>query len=177
MKVLELVEAVLEGQELYDVVEVNEYIPVLDKRNIALEVLEECTEEDEGYLQVDQFKKHIYFTAAVLREYVGLEFSDSFETMAFEYDELCQYGVIEDIIDLVSEDYIRAERILAFEEYKLLSKNSIEAQAVKLTNSIADSLGNLSETIGKKVENLDVNKILPKDADINKLLDVLKLLK
>jgi hypothetical protein len=177
MKTHELVEMILEGQDLTEIIELNEYIPVLDKRNIALEILEECVEEEDGYLQVDQLKKHIYFTAVILREYAGIEFSYDFETMAYEYDELCEFGIIDEIMDSIFEDCERVKEILAFEESKILNRNSVEAQVARLSNSVAESLNNLSETIGKKVEELDVNKILPEGTDVNKLLDLLKLIK
>ena len=57
------------------------YIPVEDKRNIALEVLEDCTTEENGYVKVDHFKRDIYFDIAMLREYTNLKLSYDFELL------------------------------------------------------------------------------------------------
>ncbi len=145
------------------------YIPVEDKRNIALEVLEACTSESEGYVQIDRFKRDIYFTMAMLREYTTLKLSYDYESMVEEYDVLYENNVPTIVFNYIGDDYKRAKRILSYEEQNILNKNSIEAQVAKVSFAAVNMLHN----INGKLENFNVNDLFPAGTDVNKTLEML----
>ena len=177
MKMNELVERILEGYSLNEVIEINDYIPIEDKKNIALEVLKKSMTNDNGYMQIDQFKKHVYFMIAMMREYAGIEFDQDFYVMMCEYDELCEYGIVDYVIEVVGKDYNRLEQIFDLMEKEFVAQNSIEAQIAKMANVVINSFGTLTSVIEEKVKDVDLSKIIPEGADIDQLMNVFKELK
>ena len=151
----------------------NSYIPVEDKKNIALEVLENCITEENGYVQIDRWKRDIYFDIAILREYTNLNLSYDFESMLEEYDVLYKNDIFALVFEYVEEDYACAKKILEYEEQNILDQNSIEAQVVKVSHTMI----NILDTAKDKLNNFDMNSLMPEDTDINQLVEMLKQLK
>ena len=145
------------------------YISVEDKKNIALEVLEKCTTDDDGYILVDHLKRDIYFDIAMLREYTNLKLSYDFESMIEEYDVLCKHNVLSTIFNYIGDDYKRAKKILVYEEQNIINKNSIEAQVAKVSLAII----NVLQSMNHKLEEFDFNSILPAGTDVDNLLKML----
>lgn len=151
----------------------NNYIPVEDKKNIAIEVLEDCVATNDGYVQIDRFKRDICFDFAMLREYTNLKLSYDFESMMEEYDILCEHDVLSKVFNYIGEDYKRAKKILLYEEQNILNKNSIEAQLSRLSLSVIESL----HTMNSKLESFNINDILPAGTDMKTVLELLNKLK
>lgn len=145
------------------------YIPIEDKRNIALEVFENCVSEDDGYVQIDHFKRDIYFDIAMLREYTNLKLSYDFESMIEEYDVLCENDIPLLVFNYIGNDYIRSKQILEYEEQSILNKNSLEVQVAKISSAMVNTLN----IVNNKFNDFNINDILPEDTDINKLLETL----
>ena len=76
-----------------------------------------------------------------------------------------------------ARDCSRVEEILSFEEQRLKYQNSIEASFAQIANGINTSLTTLSDSLAGKIDDFDINSILPEGADINELLSTLDKLK
>lgn len=153
------------------------YIPVKVKRDIALHTLEQCTANDNGFIYMDKFVEHIYFSMFMFNAYTGVEISEDFETLLEEYDKLCSIGVFDLIKDMLVIDYTRAEKILSDEEDRVMYQNSAEASFAQIASSINENLTTLTDALASKIDGFDINSILPEGADINELLSTLDKLK
>lgn len=155
----------------------NTYIPVKTKHDIALRTLEQCTASDSGFIQIDKLVEDIYFSMFIFNAYTGVEISEDFETLLEEYDKLCSIGVFDLIKEVLAIDYACAEKVLSYEEGRVMRQNSIEASFAQMANGIITNLTTLADSLAKKVDGFDINSILPDGADINELLSTLDKLK
>lgn len=154
-----------------------EYIPVKEKHDIAMRVIALCTENENGLVLLNKFNENIYFSMFMFNAYTGVEISEDFETLLEEYDKLCSIGVFDLIKDMLVIDYARAEKILSDEEDRVIYQNSAEASFAQIANGINTSLTTLSDSLAGKIDDFDINSILPEGADINELLSTLDKLK
>lgn len=174
MKVKELVENAKSKEfNIKKELKVKKYIPMMDKKKLAINVLSACTDDFDGFITVDRFKMNICFNMYVLTLYANLEIASSFNEIVEEYDILCEKGVFQKIIALFKEDYDASYAVLSNELEGLLVQNSIEAQAVKVVSKINGIL----DVIGDKIENVDFDAILPKGIDMGKMSSILNMLK
>ena len=109
--------------------------------------------------------------------YTEVNVSEDFDMLLEEYDKLCSIGVLDLIKELYFEDYTRAERILSYEEGKLMYQNSVEASFAQIASGINVSLTTLADSLARKIDGFDINSILPEGTDINELLSTLDKLK
>ena len=149
------------------------YLPIKDKRKLAVSVIAACTDDLDDFISVDRFKLNIYFDMKALATYTNLEVAADFDGMIEEYDALCEKGILKKIITLFVDDYDATYAILEDELNSLLVQNSIEAQVVKIANKI----GKVIDTVGEVLGNIDLNDILPDGMDMSKLMDLGGLLK
>lgn len=154
-----------------------EYIPVKEKHDIAMRVIALCTENDNGLVLLNKFNENIYFSMFMFNAYTGVEISEDSDVLVDEYDKLCGVGVFDTLKAACLKDYSRAEEILSFEEQRLKYQNSIEASFAQIANGINTSLTTLSDSLAGKIDDFDINSILPEGADINELLSTLDKLK
>lgn len=178
MEINEFVEKIKEDgfENIESFIKTN-YIPVKIKQDIALRTLEQCTRNDNGFIHLDQFIENIYFSMFMFNAYTEVNVSEDFDMLLEEYDKLCSVGVLDLIKELYFEDYTRAERILSYEEGKLMYQNSVEASFAQIASGINVSLTTLSDLLARKIDSFDINSILPEGVDINELLSTLDKLK
>lgn len=178
MEINEFVEKIKEDgfENIESFIKTN-YIPVKIKQDIALRTLEQCTRNDNGFIHLDQFIENIYFSMFMFNAYTEVNVSEDFDMLLEEYDKLCSVGVLDLIKELYFEDYTRAERILSYEEGKLMYQNSVEASFAQIASGINVSLTTLSDSLARKIDSFDINSILPEGVDINELLSTLDKLK
>ena len=89
MKVKEFVEEIkvtTSIEELLKNIIKKTYIPVMEKKELALATLALSTTNDDGFMQVDEFKKDICFKMLFLKQYTTLEIADDFDSFINEYD-------------------------------------------------------------------------------------------
>ena len=178
MEINEFVEKIKEdGFENIEAFIKTNYIPVKVKRDIAIRTLEQCTVNDNGFIYMDKLIENVYFSMFMFNAYTEVNVSEDFDMLLEEYDKLCSAGVLDLIKELYFEDYTRAERILSYEEGKLMYQNSVEASFAQIASGINGSLTTLADSLAKKIDGFDINSILPESADINELLSTLDKLK
>ncbi|MBQ0090675.1 MAG: hypothetical protein KBT27_15220, partial [Prevotellaceae bacterium] len=100
-----------------------EYLPIVDKVHLVSRVLEGCTTQDGGGIEVDSFQKYFLFTIAILQEYTNLEFSQQ-EEVYDEYDALCSSGLLDIILSIIEDDYARTNAVLNMMYGDLLNQNN-----------------------------------------------------
>lgn len=181
MKVKEFVEEIkvtTSIEELLKNIIKKTYIPVMEKKELALATLALSTTNDDGFMQVDEFKKDICFKMLFLKQYTTLEITDDFDSFINEYDVLESADVTEVFFDAyLCEEYKRALCILEQETKNLLNSNSIEAQLSKLIQHIGDSADSLIGLFNEKLEGFDISSILPEDMSTNEFIQIIERLK
>lgn len=169
MKINELLENINPMEKL----DIKHYIPVIDKKKFVMDVLMECTDDVDNFISVDRFKMNIYFNMRIMELYTDLEVSNDFDEMIAEYDTLCESAILQNAIAEFKDEYDLTYSILEGELEELLVQNSIDAQVVRIANKVNVML----DTIQKKVESVDLSKMLPEGTDMAQLMDMLNLLK
>ena len=76
------------------ILETKKYLPIAEKRVLAQQVIDACTEEQDGIIIIDSVTKYIIFTMTVIGAYTNLEF----ETLD-DYDALCEADLLNSVIE------------------------------------------------------------------------------
>ena len=174
MKVQELIEKMNKDGKISSVASKKltkiKYIPVMEKKKFVMDVIAACTDDIDNFIAVDRFKMNIYFDMCMLATYTDLEIASDFDDMVIQYDKLCEYGLLDQIIKLFENEYAAMNLILEDVLEELLVQNSIDMQVVKIANKISDLIDN----IGDALNSLDLGAILPEGTDIGELISALK---
>lgn len=158
--------------------EVQEYIPFIEKQSIAQIVLESCSNIKDGVISIDSVQKYTIYTITMLSTYTNLEFNGD-ETDLDDYDALCSYRVgngtlLDTIIGTFEKEYVRCNEILNMMTADLLAENNIEKQVGKLLSNISTKIDNFSGILANKIENFDADL---SQLDIDKLTNAISKIK
>jgi hypothetical protein len=151
----------------------NEYIPVSKKREIANKVVMMSSENMNGLIKIDSFKKRIYTFMFAAEEYLGENFGDDFDILMNKYDELVEDCTVWTIKDF--SDYAEFERIVDDLVYDTEKVNSIEHSISQMCGAIISAVGKISDSLADKISEFDTDIL--KDADITELMSVINGLK
>jgi hypothetical protein len=174
MKVLEFIEIIKkDSNSVADLITIKKYIPSAEKVRIAKDVMDASVEYDRGFIKFNSYKKHLAFIFAVIEAHTDLQFADNWADKMQEYDALCERELLDAIICTFSADYDASLEVLYMMCDDMLADNSIEASVAKLSQSISENLDVFVGTLSDKIEELDIEKIIPKDLDLNKLMGLL----
>lgn len=174
MTVKELIENVKSKEfNLKKELKIKKYLPVIDKKKLAIGVIAECTNDIDDFITVDRFKMNIYFNMSILALYTTLETASNFNEMIEEYDILCEKGIFQKIVALIQDEYDVSRMVLEDEVKDFLLQNSIEAQVVKIANKVDGIL----DIVVDKLDGIDFKTILPKGMDVGKLSNIFNMLK
>lgn len=173
MTIQEFIKKLQTGEITADLICTKTYISYLDKKRIAEEVINLSVEYDHGFIQFDSYKKYISFIFAVIEAHTNLCFADNWDDKIQEYDALCENELLDVIIDTFRKDYECSFDILDMMCDDLLKNNSVEASVAKLVNSISENLDVFIGALSDRLGDFDVEKIIPKDLDLDKLQELL----
>ena len=158
--------------------EVKDYVPFVEKRELCASVLNACsTKDNNGLIKVDSVSRYIIFTISIISKYTNLEFSSGEDTefdSLDEYDMLCQAGLLNPILDVIGTEYATCNNILNMMlDDMLANNNTIEAVFGNTLDKVVDSIDGLVDIFADKVEslNLDLNQI-----DIDKYKGLIEML-
>ena len=169
MKVIELIERTnKEDFNLELLLDIKKYIPIMDKKKIAIDVISACTDDIDGFVTVDRLKMYVYFDMQILSVYTNLEVATDFNEIVTQYDALCENGMRDKIVRLFENDYEVMCVILEDMLEELLMQNSIDMQVVRMANRVM----NILDVLEDKMD--DINSLIPEDIDLGKLKDMLK---
>jgi hypothetical protein len=140
------------------ILETKKYLPIAEKRRIAEAVIEACTTDNGGFIQIDSLDKYIMFTIAVISNYTNLEFGIDGDYLS-DYDRLCEAGLLDTVIATFDKEYARTNEILNMLLTDKLQHNSTEASIAKIVDSANNYIDKLIDTLKNKIEdmNLDLN--------------------
>jgi hypothetical protein len=156
--------------------ELKEYIPFADKRELCKSVIDACCEKDGGLIKVDSVTRYIIFTISIISKYTNLEFNSGEEYDSLdEYDMLCEAGLLNPILALIGDEYATCNNMLnMMMEDVIANNNTVEAVLGHNLGKVSDTLDDLITTFADKVAEmeLDLSQI---DIDRYKgLLDLLQ---
>ena len=157
--------------------EIKEYLPFAEKRELCKTVIDACNTRDDGLIKVDSVSRYIIFTISVISRYTNLEFSsgedEEYDSLD-EYDMLCQNRLLNPILSVIGEEYETCNNLLnMMMDDVIANNNTVEAVLGHALGKVTDSLDGLIDAFAEKVEEmkLDLSQI---DFDKYKgLLDLL----
>lgn len=162
---------------LKEKLEIKDYIPFAEKRELCANVLNSCnTKEDSGLVKVDSVSRYIVFTISIISKYTNLEFSSGEDTefdSLDEYDMLCQADLLNPILEVIGEEYITCNNILNMMMSDIVANNNtVENVVAMVLGDLGESVDDFITVLSDKVEslNLDLNRI-----DINKYKGLIEL--
>lgn len=158
--------------------EVKDYIPFAEKRELCANVLNACnTKDDNGLVKVDSVSRYILFTIAIISKYTKLEFSSGKDDEEFdsldEYDMLCQANLLDPILEVIGAEYVTCNNILNMMMSDIVANNNTIENVVGHTlGKISKSVDGLIGALAEKVEDMefDLNQI-----DIEKIEGLLEM--
>ena len=153
------------GEYIKKTLEVKDYVPFAEKRELCAQVLNACnTKDDSGLIKVDSVSRYIIFTLSIISKYTNLEFSsgeDEIDSLD-EYDMLCQANLLNPILDVIGAEYTTCNNKLnMMMEDIMTNNNTIENVVGAVLGKLGDSIDDFITVISDKVEsmNLDLNQI------------------
>jgi hypothetical protein len=161
MKVMEFIEIMSKEnstKRISAILETKKYLPIAEKRRIAETVIDACTTDSGGFIQIDSLDKYIMFTIAVISNYTNLEFGSNGDYLS-DYDRLCEAGLLDAVISTFDKEYARINEILNMLLNDKLQHNSAEASIAKVIDNANNYIDKLINTLKNKIEemNLDLN--------------------
>lgn len=150
--------------------EVKDYVPFAEKRELCADVLNACnTKNENGLVKVDSVSRYILFTVSIISKYTNLEFSygeDAEFDSLDEYDMLCQANVLDPILEAIGAEYVTCNNILNMMMSDIVANNNtvenVLGHALAKVNKTVDGFADVLAEKVKELE-LDLNQI-----DINK---------
>ncbi len=174
MQISELKTKIEEGNSIQDLIEVKQYLSIIEKQLIGSKIIDSCIviDDESNLYKIDYFYKKLTSDVSFLVNYTNLEFS---ENLIEDYDYLAENVGIEWILNQIPISEV--EFILDLVDCEL-------AQIVKLNNSIEGILANRLQALINKVPDekgikklmteaqKQINKIKPENLEILKGLVV-----
>lgn len=166
MLVQEIKEQIEAGKFVDDLLEVKQYLSIIEKNLIVNKIIDSCIVLDEinGLSKIDYFYKKLTSDVSLLVNYTNIEFS---ENLIEDYDYLCENVGIERILNQIP--ITEVEFILDLVDCELTQiiklNNSIEGILASKLDKVIERLPNskelksLSKSIIKDINKLDQNKI------------------
>ena len=153
------------GEYIKKTLEVKDYVPLVEKRELCAQVLNACnTKDDSGLIKLESVSRYIIFTLSIISKYTKLEFSsgeDEIDSLD-EYDMLCQADLLNPILDVIGAEYTTCNNMLnMMMEDIMTNNNTIENVVGAVLGKLGDSIDDFITVISDKVEsmNLDLNQI------------------
>lgn len=161
------------GDFICENLEIKEYLPFAEKRELCAQVLEASCTKNGGLVEVDSVSRYILFTMSMITHYTNLTFENNEDLDSLDcYDLLCENNLLNPILDCIGGEYAVCNNMLNMMMGDIVANNN---NAVTVLNDAAtqllDIVGDFADVLAEKVEglNLDLSKI-----DIDKLEGLLK---
>lgn len=145
--------------------QVKKYLPIEEKKLIAQGIIYECTEQENGVIKVNSVQQYLSYIKYMILRHTNLEYTQE------DYDKLCsaEYGetsLLNAIISTFQSDANECNRILNLMIDDRMQENTIEFTIGKFLNG-------LSEMLSSKLNEFDINSIIPHDVDKDKVIKFL----
>ena len=145
--------------------QVKKYLPMEEKKLIAQGIIYECTENVNGAIKVDSVQQYLSYVKYMILRHTNLEYTYE------DYDKLCSnmYNdktLLNAIMDCFVDDAKECTRIMNLMTSDHMQQNSLEFIVGQFLNGIGEALKD-------KIESFDIQSLLPKDIDKNKIVNFL----
>lgn len=149
------------GDYLKKELEVKDYVPFVEKRELCERVLNACNvKNDNGLVEIDSVSRYIIFTISVIMKYTNLEFSsgeDDIDSID-EYDMLCQNGLLNPILSVIGEEYAACNNMLNMMMEDIIANNNTVENILGLaSNRLLGSVDKIIDVLADKIEELEVD--------------------
>ena len=172
MKIREFVDTYMIEQFIESFEDYYKYIPIQKKHELAQNIIGASSIFDNGIMTIDPLKKEVYFAAAILNAYWGLEFAENFDQLVAEYDLLCSYGWLDAFVEVFPSEYSRMVKVLAQEESVMMYQNSMEAQIAKFVGNLGNVVDGLADKFAGVMDNVDLEELGLNNSELMGLLSV-----
>lgn len=155
--------------------ELKEYVPFADKRELCATVIDACCTKEGGLIKVDSVTRYIVFTISIISAYTALEFSsgEDYDSLD-EYDMLCEAGLLNPILALIGDEYATCNNILnMMMDDVVTNNNTVEAVLGHNIGKVSDALDDLIGTLADKIEEMEIDL---SQIDIDKYKGILDLI-
>lgn len=141
--------------------EVKDYVPFAEKRELCASVLNACnTKDDSGLVNVDSVSRYIIFTISIISKYTNLEFSsgeDGIDSLD-EYDMLCKNNLLNSILDVIGAEYATCNNMLNMMMDDIVSNNNtVESVVGTVLGKVGDSLDDFISILADKVDEMELD--------------------
>lgn len=178
MKVNEFVEMYKKNPriDINKQLDVQQYVSIALKREMAKLVLENCTMNVDGEVHIDSFERYMLFTIAVIGLHTNLEFSYDDEHSAIDdYDALCESGLLVKIIDSFKQDYDACQEILNMMTADALQDSmTIEKKIYQFLDVIQNVFQGATD---KMIDKIDMSSLGDMQVNQEKLIELYDFLK
>jgi hypothetical protein len=161
MLVSEFKEQLEAGKTIDELIQIKQYLPIVEKHLIATKIIDRCIiTDDTGLSRIDFFYKYFTTNLSLLVNYTNLEFS---EESINDFDYLSEIGLVEKIIGMIPDSEV--DFIVGLVEDEL-------DQMIKIDNSLEKILANkLQVLINRIPDQKTIKKIMN---DIPKMINKIK---
>lgn len=149
--------------------QVKKYLPFKEKKNIAILIINECTNEVNGVIELDSMQQYLSYVKYMILMHTNLEYTDE------DYDKLCsteymETNLLNAIMSCFGPDAEECSRVLNLMLDDYMRQNSIESAVGRFLNGLNNTIDNLAASLS----DFDVSSIIPKDFDVESFNQVLK---
>lgn len=139
--------------------ELKEYVPFADKRELCKAVIDACCTKEGGLIKVDSVSRYIIFTISIISKYTSLEFSSGEEYDSLdEYDMLCEAGLLNPILALIGDEYAACNNMLnMMMDDVIANNNTVEAVLGYTLGGVSNSLDKLIDALAEKIEDMEID--------------------
>ena len=169
MTVLELINKAREDND-FDVISainVKEYLPVNEKREVIDLVIARCSEYEDGNVLLNGVELYIMFNIKFVEAYTDIEFTSSYYD---DYDALTANGLLDMIINAALPEYNRMTEMLILQKEYVLAQNSLEAQVGRFLGDLSYQFGKFVDNIGDKISGMNLEDMNVNQDDVNKIV-------
>lgn len=169
MTVLELINKAKEDND-FDVIgaiNVKEYLPVNEKREVIDLTIASCSEYEDGNVLLNGVELYIMFHIKFIEAYTDIEFTDTYYD---DYDALTANGLLDMIINAALPEYNRMTEMLILQKEYVLAQNSLEAQVGRFLGDLSYQFGKFVDNIGEKISGLNLEDMNVNQDDVNKIV-------
>ena len=170
MTIKEFVEAYKANEtNILNLISVKRYVSTEDKIRSAKNIMDFSADYERGFVHFNNMKKYFAFIFDVIESHTDLRFADEWKDKMHEYDLLCEHDLLDEVIGVFESDYHASKEVLDMMCDDMTAENSLEASVAKIAQSVSENLDVLAGALADKLGDLNVEKIIPKDLDLDKL--------
>lgn len=154
MKINELINTVRTNPNarLTKIIETKNYLPFEDKIELVNTIVDKCTIDNNGFIQINEIDQYIHFTVESIKAYTNIEFSEDYIN---DYDLLCSSGMLSDVIATFDGEYKMILNMVEMQKRYVLEQNKVEFQVANVANALVSAIDQLGNSLSDKVNDLD----------------------